>query len=228
MSDDVISWSHTSMSTFETCPRQYEAKYVTKEVKFEETEATRWGNEVHQGLEEFVRDGTPLPPNVAIYEKYGRAILARRGEKVIEGAFGLTVDKTPTDFFAKDVWVRSKIDVLILRDDGIAEVFDWKTGKPKLDATQLLLYSLLVLEHYPEINEVRCAYVWLKNQSPIAAPISYRRVDKDGLWRTFEDKYRLLKSAYDLGVFQPKTSGLCAGWCSVKSCEFWKPPRAKR
>lgn len=221
MSDDTISWSHTSMSTFETCPRQYEAKYVTKEVKFEETDATRWGNEVHTGLEERVRDGTPLPANVAIYEKYARAMLARKGEKVIEGAFGLTVDKTPTDFFAKDVWVRSKIDVLILRDDGIAEVFDWKTGKPKTDATQLLLYSLLVMETYPDVHEVRCAYVWLQNQSAIGAPVTYLRFNKELLWRTFEEKYRLLKSAYDLGVFQPKPSGLCKQWCAVSRCEFY-------
>lgn len=225
---EVISWSHTSMSTFETCPRQYEAKYVTKEVKFEETDATRWGNEVHLGLEERVRDGKPLPPNLAIYEKYARAILARKGEKIVEGEFALAVDKTPTGFFAKDVWVRSKIDVLNLRDDGIAEVWDWKSGKPKLDATQLLLYALLVMEHHPDIKEVRCAYVWLQNQAPIGAPISYLRFNKAALWMTFEDKYRQLKSAYDLGVFQPKTSGLCAGWCSVTSCEFWKPKRVKR
>ena len=31
----MMPQSHTSLSCYTTCPRQYEAKYVTKEVKFE-------------------------------------------------------------------------------------------------------------------------------------------------------------------------------------------------
>jgi len=213
------------MSTFETCGVQYEAKYVTKEVKFEETDATRWGNEVHKGLEEFVRDGTPLPSNLKPFAKEAAWMARRPGTKVIEGEFALTIDKKPTGFFDKDVWVRSKIDVLILRDDGVAEVFDWKTGKVKTDTTQLLLYALLIMEHYPEIKEVRCGYVWLAVHQ-ITAPISYFRNNLYALWMVYEDKYRMLKAAYDRGVFLPKPSGLCRGWCPVTRCEHWKPKRA--
>ena len=41
--DKVMAQSHTSMSCFETCPRQYEAKYITKEVRFEQGVEAAWG-----------------------------------------------------------------------------------------------------------------------------------------------------------------------------------------
>ena len=43
-----MSQSHTSMTCFETCPRQYEARYVTQEVKFEQGIEAAWGDKVHK------------------------------------------------------------------------------------------------------------------------------------------------------------------------------------
>ena len=73
--DKVMSQSHTSMSCFATCPRQYEAKYVTKEVKFEQGEAAAWGDEVHKALEALGLTGVQVD--------------ATRGEAVFAG----TVDR---------------------------------------------------------------------------------------------------------------------------------------
>lgn len=42
--DRIMAQSHTSLSCYTTYPRQYEAKYIAKDVKFEATEATEWGN----------------------------------------------------------------------------------------------------------------------------------------------------------------------------------------
>ena len=43
--------SHSSLSTFETCPRQYEARYILKTLPYQETVATAWGNAAHDALE---------------------------------------------------------------------------------------------------------------------------------------------------------------------------------
>ncbi len=42
--------SPTSLGTFLTCPRQFQAKYITKEVVFQPTEASLFGDRGHKGL----------------------------------------------------------------------------------------------------------------------------------------------------------------------------------
>jgi hypothetical protein len=212
------------MSCFETCPRQYEARYVTKEVRFEQGVEATWGDEVHKALEARVRDGTPLPSNVAMYDKWAAAVAARPGEKIVEGAYAITHDVTPCDFFADGVWLRAKIDVLILRDD-VAEIIDYKTGKMKNDVTQLRRYALLVMATYPEVARVRAGYAWLKNDV-LSSPVMYSRSQVDDIVRLERGVYDRIEAAYMTGKFQPKPSGLCNGWCPVTNCEFWKPKRS--
>ena len=33
--------------------------------------------------------------------------------------------------------------------------------------------------------------------------------------------------AFKTDTWQPRPSGLCNGWCPVKTCEFWQPKRNK-
>lgn len=227
MTGAVIATSHSSMGTYETCPRQYEAKYIIKDVVFESGPEAEWGNEVHLALEDYVRDGVPLPGNMVQYRRYADAVRNRPGEKILEGAFAVTADLKPTDFFADDVWWRAKIDVLILRSNTLAEILDWKTGKQKKDTLQLMLYACLVFFYYPEIQEIRAGYVWLKD-GVVTPPITYKRTDLRVMWGVFERKYQQLHQANTDGVFMPKPSGLCNGWCPVKRCEFWRPKRPGR
>ncbi len=224
--DKLPVQSHTSISTFTTCPRQFEAKYITKEVKFEETDATRWGNLVHKSLEEYLLHGTPIPPNVP-YQKFADWVKNRPGTLYIERSFGMREDLTAADYWDKTAWIRAKVDVLIIRPCGtIAEVFDWKTGKMKLDSTQLLLYALMVMAEFPDVKEVKCGNIWLATGT-LPAPIGYFRINRDALANSFRDKYARVASAFDLGVFVPTPSGLCNGWCQVTRCEHWKPKRNK-
>lgn len=223
VSDTIMSQSHTSLSCFVACPRQYEARYVTKEVAFEQGEAAKWGDDVHKALEAYVRDGKPLPSNVAMYQKWADAIRLRAGVKVIEGAFGIKRDLTPCGFSDPDAWLRAKIDVLILRD-GAADIIDYKTGKRKDDPTQLRRYSLLVFAKYPEIDTIKAGYLWLKD-GLLPQPVVFYRHQIDDMLAIENKLYEQLEASYTTGCFQPKPSGLCNGWCPVTRCEFWKPKR---
>lgn len=216
----IIATSHSSMNTFETCPRQYESKYVLKDVVFESGPEADWGNEVHTALEHYVRDGTPLPSNMVQYTRFAEAVRRRPGTKVCEGAYAVRADLTPTDFFAKDVWWRSKIDVLNIVHPMAAEIWDWKTGKQKPDTLQLMLYACLVFFHYPAVQQINAGYVWLKDEV-VTRPITYHRTDLRTMWNTFVTKYERLAAAYDNGTFQPKPSGLCRRHCPVRRCEFF-------
>lgn len=225
-------WSHSHFSTFDTCPVQYEAKYVTKEVVFKETEATRWGNFVHDAAEQYLKTGAPVPQEIP-YEDHFAAV-ARRAERfgaklIVEGEYGLTREWEPCEYFdrAKKVWCRSKLDVLLLRPDGVAETIDWKTGKPKTDRSQLQLYALFVLIHYPEINEVRTGFDWLAHGG-LTPPVTYHRFNMQAYKDSWERKYAEVKGARERGVFVPKPSGLCRQWCDVERCEFHGVGRPRR
>ncbi len=221
--DKIMAQSHTSLSCYVTCPRQYEAKYITKEVVFEQGEAAAWGDAVHQALEGYVRDGVPLPSNVEMYKKWGDAIRLRAGVKVIEGSFAVRRDLTPCDFRDPDAWLRAYLDVLILRAN-VADILDYKTGKQKNDPTQLRRYALLVFAKYPEIDTIKCGYIWLKDDV-LSKPVVYYRHQMEDMVRIENDLYAQIEDSYTTGSFQPKPSGLCNGWCPVTSCKFWKPKR---
>ena len=221
--DKVMSQSHTSLSCFATCPRQYEAKYVTREIKFEQGVEAAWGDEVHKALEAYVRDGVPLPSNVQMYQKWGDAIKLRQGVKVLEGAYAIKADRTACSFFDPEAWLRAKIDVLILNEP-IADIIDYKTGKQKHDVTQLRRYALLVMLKHPKVEKVRAGFAWLKDDT-LSKPTIYTRDMIEQIMQIEEANYEQIEAAYMSGKFQPKPSGLCNGWCPVTRCEFWKPKR---
>lgn len=237
--------SHSSLNTFETCPRQYEARYILKTLPYEETVATAWGNAAHDALEKFLKTGgrEQLPDlqhpetgiNLRNYQWAGEIVLeraARRGGYILaERSMAVGRDKDTADYWDKNAWLRGKIDVTVLYPArGEAEVFDWKTSaKKKADEAQLKLYSASALTDFVEVNVVKSAFVWLnfKDRAPIDPPAVYQRAQLPQLWDVFEQKYAQLLNAYNTGVFPPKPSGLCRGWCGVQTCEFWQPKRVR-
>lgn len=225
--DPLIPWSFSKMQTYETCPRQYEAKYVTKSVKYVQNDSAVWGDYVHKCLENYIRNGTPLPSNVAMYQKFADALRARwpRAHIIAERALALNSYLMETGYYDGDVWVRAKIDVTILEGNEAA-VFDWKTGKVKEDPKQLMFYALLVFCLYPDVQRVRSAFVWLKDNF-MSPPATFHRSQFDQMLAMWTGKYDNLVEAHKLGVFPPKPSGLCKGWCEVTTCEHWEPKRRR-
>lgn len=219
----VMGQSHSSMSCFTTCPRQYEARYITKETKFEQSAEAAWGDAVHKALELRIKIEQPLPSNMAMYDKWAKAILAQGGEKIPEGAFGITSMLTPCGFFDPNVWLRSKIDLLVI-DGELAKVLDYKTGKMKQDIAQLRRYAVMVFVNFPQVQTVKAGYVWLRD-GVLSVPVVFKREDLDKLVLPDKQVYDEIRAAYASGKFIPRPSGLCNGWCQVTRCEFWKPKR---
>lgn len=219
------AWSYTSLQSFITCPRQYEAKYVLKTLPFTSTPATEWGNQVHAALEKAVKDGAALPANMKQYQAVVDFVLSRPGKKYTELPMGLTAEGEPCGFFDKNCDVRGKIDLLIIDGDQ-AWVVDYKTGKPKGDPLQLRLFALFVFHHYPHIKRVRSMYLWLGEEakSPITK-IDYTTEQLDDMWSDFDRELAVVDEAYAVGVFQPKPSGLCKEHCGVTTCEYYQKGR---
>ena len=220
----IFPQSHSSLGVFETCPRQYEAKYITKEVKFVQGAAAAWGDKAHMALEAYMLSNRaqPLPPEMAHYQRWGDWVLDRAaqsgGQLIVERKSAVTKDKRPTEYGDRKGYIRGKIDVTIVYPSArLAEVFDWKTNdKIKNDATQLKLYNGFALTDY-DVDCVRSGYVWLKHEN-VSPPVMSTRADLAAIWGEFDHKYDRLADAYARGVFPPRPNGLCKAYCDVLSC----------
>jgi len=158
-----VAWSHSSLKDFEGCQRRYQEVKVLKNYPFTETEATRYGNQVHEALELYVKEGTPIPPQYAQFQPVMDALLNKSGRKLAEYEMALTADLLPTKWKADNVWVRGIADLLIVDDENLtAWVADYKTGNNKYpDRDQLVLMSIMVFAHFPHIRKVNSALLFL-------------------------------------------------------------------
>lgn len=131
----------------------------------------------------------------------------------------VTTDLQPCDWFSKKVWVRGIADLIIIDDeDKLAWVVDYKTGSNKYpDRDQLDLMSLLVFAHFPQVEFVNSALVFVIKESMTKHKVTLE--DSDSLWWGYRQRVSRIESSLDTGVWNPKQSGLCP-WCPVTSCEF--------
>lgn len=213
------AWSHSSLKDFEGCQRRYHEVKVLKKYPFQETEATRYGNQVHEALELYVRDGKPIPPEYSQFQPVVDSLLKKPGRKLAEYEMALTYDLKPTDWKSPDVWVRGIADLLIVDDDNLtAWVIDYKTGNDKYpDRDQLVLMSIMVFEHFPHIRKVNSALLFIVKNSMVKMQLM--REAKDAAWWRYRERTARLEACFDTGVWNPNQTPLC-GWCVVHSCEF--------
>lgn len=213
------SWSHSSLKDFEGCARRYHEVKVLKNYPFQETEATRYGNQVHEALELYIRDGKEIPPEYAQFKDVADAMLGKPGRKLAEYEMALTADLKPCEWKSPDVWVRGIADILILDDDNFtAWVGDWKTGSNKYpDRDQLVLMSLMVFEHFPHIRKVNSALLFIVKNDIVK--MSMIRDQKDEHWWRYRERTARLEACFANDVWNPNATPLC-GWCPVTTCEF--------
>lgn len=220
----IFPQSFSSLQVFDTCPRQYEAKYITKDVPYVQSPAAKRGDDVHHALEQYLKTqgGAALPSDMAAYTKYADWVLERAarggGTVLAERMLAVDADLNPVAYKSRSRWVGGKIDVSIVYP-GLIEVFDWKTGKVKNNPTQLQMYGGLSLAEHKDVQTVAAGYIWLEAET-ISPPVFYARDQYANHWDTFQHKYAALRQAYINGVFPPTPNGLCRQWCDVTRCEY--------
>jgi hypothetical protein len=216
-----VTWSHSSLKDYEGCARRYHAVKILKLYPFQETQATRYGTQLHLAAEEYVRDGKPLPAEFEFIKGTLDALLAKPGRKLAEQKMALDEKLNPVGWFDKTVWVRGIADLLILDDDNLtAWVVDYKTGNNKYpDRDQLKLMSLMVFKHYPHIREVKSALLFVVKEDMVKHNMSIEEADAE--WWKYRERVGRIAASMEADVWNPNRTPLC-GWCPVKSCEFHK------
>lgn len=213
----IKPWSFSRIKAFEQCPKQFYHEKILKQYPVVETEAMRYGTEFHKAAEDFMQGDEPLDPRFSFALSALESLKAKRGDKLCERKMGLTENLEPCDFFADDVWFRGIADLIIL-DDDLAWVIDYKTGKNAryADKGQLELMALTVFKHFPQVKKVRAGLLFVISKDLIKD--SYEEQTSPILWNKWLANYNRMETAFDTDVWNPKPSGLCRRHCPVIEC----------
>lgn len=202
-----LSHSYSAIVQFENCPLRYYRQRIIKDVKDEGGDASIYGDRIHKFLESRLR-GSELEAEIKHYEPLCTAVevLAHEGELLIEHEMVLTENLTPTTWWAKDAWLRSKLDVLVIVGSD-AVVMDWKTGKRKPDFFQMELFAAQVFKHFPQVQQVKASLVWLKTMEMDSE--AYNRMDINPVWAGIMQRIQRIHDAYEHETWPARPSGLC-------------------
>lgn len=211
--------SPTSLSTFRTCPKQFEAKYITKTLRYVETPEQAEGNRVHSVLEKALRDGDEIPPEYehlailvpAVYglaNKIKASIAVETQDLMCIGWDGRQCSWRDWD----NKYLYAKADAALL-SRFYAIVLDWKTGKVRPDELQCLMMGLILLLSMPELKAVESALCFTAHNQLIRMPL-FKRTDLDTVAKliSYFDEYNEFQLRAE---YTPKPSGLCRSWCEV-------------
>jgi RecB family exonuclease len=215
----TIKWSYSSLKTYLNCPKQYYEVKVAKSYIQKDSHHTIYGKEVHKALEDYVKDGTPLPKNYEFIKPVLNSLMDIPGTRYAEQEMALTQDLVPCAFDGGDYWVRGIVDLLIV-DDETAYIVDYKTGNARYaDPKQLKLMALMTFAHHPTVQHIKAGLLFVSRNTFI--PEEYKREEIPKYWQAFRGDLDRLKISFDVGMWPTNPSGLC-GFCPVSTCKFYR------
>lgn len=224
----MVTWSYSSIKTFEQCPKKYYHLRIAKDVKDEGGAAAQYGTDVHKAAEDYVKAGTAIPAKYRYITPIVEKLASLPGEKHVELKLGLRKvgeDYEPCGFFDKDVWWRGVADFVAVNGQRGYSV-DYKTGKSAkyADLKQLDLVAGALFVHFPDLQLIRSGLAYVVSDE--WKPAEHKRENQHEYLSRFDTQLEQLDAAEETGVWNAKTGPLC-GWCPVKTCEHWKPPRGR-
>ena len=224
----VPTWSF--LNALDNCPHKAAAVYVDKKIPFVRTSEMAWGDDVHKGMENRIRHGSPLPDTMQAAEAAAKSFHDMSKYLIIHVEYQLAMlrDGKPCDYHDKTAFYRSKLDCVVLNSGNPqvlptnAWMVDWKTGNVREDPFELQTHALLLKVHYPHLGTIQGEYFWMKT-------------GQNGLRYTFNNHSptyeRMIKLVDEAATYLragewPKRKNPLCGWCPVKDCENWYNAKA--
>ena len=233
-----LSHSYSSIKLYENCSLRYYRQRIIKDITDEGGEASKYGERIHAFLENRLKGSAGdeqakatwiatktkerilgLDAEIAQYEPLCQSVekIARGGELHIEKELVLTENLTPTGWWDADAWLRSKLDVLVIKGSD-AVVMDWKTGKRNADQFQMQLFAAQVFKHYPEVQRVKTSLVWLKTMEMDTE--RYNRIDINVVWAEVMKRIQRIHDSLEHDNWPARPSGLCR-YCPCRhDCDY--------
>lgn len=214
---NIPAWSYSSLTAYETCPHRYHQTRVLKAVVEPQNEAAKHGDDVHKALETSVIKQEPLPAKYSEWQPIAMKVMNAKGKRSSELKLAINKSFQPVSWSDKTAWCRGIVDIVV-ENGNKAWAGDWKTGKRKPDSTQLMLFAGLLFHHKPYLEHVTTSFIWLKDNKLDTE--KFERGEVGNIWQEFMPRVQRMEYSYNNDKWVKKPSGLCRGWCPVKSCEF--------
>ena len=100
------TWSYSSISLFQQCPRKYYRLRVLKDIVEPPAAHLDYGTAVHKAAEDYVCNDKSLDPKYAFMKPVLDGLKSLPGLKLCEYEMGLTKDFEPCGFRDEKVWFR--------------------------------------------------------------------------------------------------------------------------
>lgn len=213
------TWSYSSLSLFQQCPRKFYRLKVVKDIVEPEGEHLIYGKELHKAAEEYVRDDKEIPPQFRFIKDYLDVFKKVEGRRLCEYQMGLTKSVEPCGFFDKGVWWRGIADLLVISDE-TALLVDYKTGKSAryADTKQLEILSLAVFKHFPEVQHIKAGLLFVVSKEFIQCEF-WPNGQKD-MWSNWFNEIQRLEKAFEHDTWNPQPNFTCRNHCPVQDCEY--------
>jgi len=220
-----LSWSRVAV--YRQCPRQYEAKFLTKEYPDEsDNPAFAKGNAVHSQLEAYIKAlkgskvkpvmGTIATNLIGVINSYFKRIDANNIHA--EKQLAVDLNYKSVGWFTADIKWRAIIDMLVETRADRLHVNDFKTGKVRDyddDRGQLHLTAVLLFELYPKVNQITCAYLFAEHKE--TRTVVFHREDHAKNKAAFDLEWLSINEDTDFKAVKNK---YCY-FCGIKEqCEF--------
>lgn len=220
-----FTWSYSKLKNFQTCPRRHYHVDILKEYPFEKSIEMATGDAIHRAFQRRVELGLPMPTAFSNLDDWGNDLVKKyhKDQKILlEKELAITQYLKPISYWDKNVWLRCKIDHLKLipwKDTGkfVAIAIDFKTGKPKDEIIQLILYAQCIFSHWPLVEAVQAEYWWTMMKDKDRQ--TFKRDQMERIWPNILPQVAELETAYTTQNFPPKKNGLCRDYCPVLTCE---------
>lgn len=217
----ILAWSYSRWKTYDQCPRKARYNYIDK-LPQPESEAMARGSRIHKMAEDYLNGKIA---KVGADLKHFAAYLKQLKSEGAGPEHELTFTNTwsPTGWFAKDAWLRIKVDVISLPERSKELlIVDWKTGKKYDDHIQQCgLYALggLITPEAHDAATVRTKLCYTDTGEEVEEV--FKRSETESLRKLWLGKTRAMLNDTK---FAPLPSRSCM-WCPYSKskggpCEF--------
>lgn len=227
MSDKPLTYSYTMINQFQNCARAFQARYITRETKFESSPQVEWGNDVHKEAEMCFKENREPTERYAVLTPVIKAL--KTIPVVIEAEKEIAFDENWKElgWWDKSCRYRGKLDIWANLGGGRAIIGDFKTGKRRLQQMdELRWFSMLAFKQNKDVEQIKNVLLWLKVENGDKPPKPDQEVIDRKQLPELEDKFmdviNKIEHALVYDLFPCKPTGLCP-WCSLKTCKHWRP-----
>jgi hypothetical protein len=206
----ITAWSYSRLSEYCRCPFSAKLKFLDR-IKEPQNAAMARGQSIHEKAGVFIKGRSKKTPEEL--ERFTDEFAHLRHIKksvAIELELAVRADWSVCDWFAKDAWLRAKLDTAYVMDDSW-KIIDFKTGKVRPEnVEQLDLYAAVAIAHAPDHVQVIDAELWYLDWGEIIRR-TYSRADALRLQKKYKKDKAVLKMLSDT-TFKPTPGNHCR-WC---------------